>query len=29
MGARVECEREGLDRQVAHQIRNVMQIAAD
>ncbi len=29
MGAQVECEREGLDGQVAHQVRDVLQIAAD
>ncbi|CAK9866050.1 unnamed protein product [Sphagnum jensenii] len=29
MGARVECEREGPDGQVAHQVRDVLQIAAD
>ncbi len=29
MGARVKCEREGLDGQVAHQVRDVLQIVAD
>ncbi len=29
MGARVECEREGPDGHVAHQVRDVLQIAAD
>ncbi len=29
MGVRIECEREGPDGQVVHQVRNVRQIAAD